>query len=164
MCSDSAHKDDSLKALEDPNYWGPSSSQADVMREQAGHPGMYRVTAPLSHDPVVFVEHLGPDIVEYRFENLPHDDSIQVILTILPKVLELYLRKSKDYGGLSGGLGPKAPFVDLWRKVIKLKRSLWDGHILKFEQNDEILMDLVGTCLNILAEMGPGEIRKPTSS
>ena len=133
---------DDLTALEKESYWGPSSSQAEVIREQAR-----------CGEPVIWIERLGPDIVEYRFENLPHDDSIKIVLEILPKALELYLKKTKDYGGLSGGLGPKAPFVDMWRKIIKLKRTMWDGIPLKFEQTDEIIMDLIGTCLNILAEM-----------
>jgi hypothetical protein len=121
---------------------------------------MYSQT--VSTDPVVFVERLAADIIEYRFENLPHDDSVRIVLEILPKALELYLRKTKDYGGLSGGLGPKAPFVDMWRKIIKLKRCMWDGVPLKFEQTDEIVMDLIGTCLNILAEMGENGVRQPT--
>jgi len=137
---------DDLTALEKESYWGPSSSQAEVMREQARQPS-------ICGEPVVWVERLGPDLIEYRFENLPHDDSIRIVYEILPKALELYLKKTKDYGGLSGGLGPKAPFVDMWRKIIKLKRCLWDGEKLKFEQTDEIIMDLIGTCLNILAEM-----------
>src|SRR6516165_2603477 len=99
---------DEFAALELEQNWGPSSSQADEILAKASAPGMYSQT--VSTDPVVFVERLAADIIEYRFENLPHDDSVRIVLEILPKALELYLKKTKDYGGLSGGLGPKAPF------------------------------------------------------
>jgi len=153
--------DDSLKALEDPAYWGPFSSQADEIMAKANSPAMYAQT--MSTEPVIFTERCAHDIVELRFENLP-EHSIKVVYEILPKALELYLRKTKDYGGFSGGLGPKAPFVDMWRKIIKLKRCMWDGEPLRFEQTDEIVMDLIGTCLNILAEMGENGVRQPTPS
>jgi hypothetical protein len=139
--------------------WGPSTSQADEIRRKASDPGMYdtsRITLParMPSDPVVWVERLAPHIFEYRIENVPEDEKIvEIMQTILPKVLELYLAKVKDYGGVSGGLGPRAPFVDMWRKMIKLKRSLWEGEELKFEQPSEVLKDMVGTVLNILVEL-----------
>jgi hypothetical protein len=132
----------------------PSTSQADEIMKKASEPGMYPVTQypRACTEPVVWVERLADHIVELRFENIP-EHSIQIVQDILPKAIELYLRKSKDYGGLSGGLGPRAPFVDMWRKILKLKRCMWEGEELKFEQTDEIIMDLIGTCLNILGEM-----------
>jgi hypothetical protein len=81
---------------------------------------------------------------------------MRIIQDILPKVAELYLRKSRDYGGNVMAmlkLGPKASFVDLWRKVGKLKRCLWDGEPMQGEQTDEILMDCVGHILITLDEM-----------
>jgi hypothetical protein len=134
--------------------WGPSTSQADVMREEANRPGMYPITQFTNAitEPVVWVERIGTHSIEYRFENIP-DHAVDIIQEILPKALELYLRKTKDYGGLSGGLGPKAPFVDMWRKMIKLKKGLWDDEDLGFEQPEEIIKDFIGTTLNILGEM-----------
>ena len=141
-----------------PGFEFPSTSQADVMREQAGQPGMYPSTLPglatLPGDPVVWVERLAEHTVSYRFENIPDSEQIlEIIETILPQAVELYLKKAKDYGGVSGGLGPKAPFVDMWRKMIKLKRSLWEGEELQFEQPSEVLRDLIGTILIILVEL-----------
>jgi len=145
---------DEFRALEEEANWGPSTSQADVILQKAQEPSMYNVTQQISHDPVVFVEQLAHDIVEYRIENIPNDEKIiEIVTSILPGVIELYLKKVKDYGGVSGGLGPKAPFVDMWRKMIKLKRSLWEGEELKFEQPSEVLRDMIGTVLNILVEL-----------
>jgi hypothetical protein len=159
------HGDDDYLAgkLEDRGYPGyPSTSQADEILKKANDPGMYPVTqyANTITEPVVWVERLAEHTVEYRIENIPHDEKILEIMTaILPKVLELYLAKVKDYGGVSGGLGPKAPFVDMWRKMIKLKRSLWEGEELQFEQPSEILRDLIGTVLNILVELPEHDIK-----
>lgn len=103
--------------------------------------------------PAVWVERVANNKCTYEIQNIPNEQALRVIQDVLPKVLELWMKKSKDYGGTSGGLGPKAPFVDIWRKVIKLKRSLWHGEELQFEQNDELLKDLIGTCFNVLDEM-----------
>jgi hypothetical protein len=142
--------------------WGPSTSQADEILRKAQDPPMYDVRLPparIPTDPVVWVERLAEHIFEYRIENVPDDEKIvEIMTTILPKVLELYLAKVKDYGGVSGGLGPRAPFVDMWRKMIKLKRSLWEGHELKFEKPSEILKDMIGTVLNILVELDEHQI------
>jgi hypothetical protein len=145
--------------LEDRGYPGyPSTSQADEIMKKAGDPGMYPVTqfANATTDPVVWVEHLAEHTVEYRIENIPNDQAMRIIKDILPKVMELYLGKSRDYGGNVMDmikLGPKASFVDLWRKVGKLKRALWDDQPMVGEQADEILMDCVGHVLITLDEM-----------
>lgn len=146
--------DDNLATLGEP--WGPSTSQADEIKRKAMEPAMYEVPpsrmVEINDEPVVWAERLSDHTVELRFENIP-SHAMPILDAILPKALELYLRKTKDYGGLSGGLGPKAPFVDMWRKILKLKRCMWDDEKLKFEQTDEIIMDLIDTCLNILGEM-----------
>jgi hypothetical protein len=141
--------------LQDRGYPGyPATSQADEIINKANSPGMYPSTLhQISMDPTCWAEYLSPTTARLDIENIPNEQAKHVILEVLPKVLELYLSKSRDYGGSSGGLGPKASFVDIWRKVIKLKRSLWDGEELKFEQPKEIVQDLVGTCLNILGEL-----------
>jgi hypothetical protein len=157
--------DDSLKALEDSAYWGEATSQAEHMMQESSKPSAWEKEdiprpARLPSDPVVWVEQLAPHTIEYRIENIPDDEKIiEIINSILPKCLELYLAKVKDYGGVSGGLGPRAPFVDMWRKMIKLKRCLWEGEDLKFEQPSEILQDFIGTVLNILVELDEHHIK-----
>lgn len=94
--------------------------------------------------------------VTIEVENIPNNQARRIVEDILPQVMTLYLRKSKDYDGNVMAmlkLGPKASFVDLWRKVGKLKGALWDGKQMVGEQADEILADLVGHVLIILDEM-----------
>ena len=66
----------------------------------------------------------------------------------LPKVVELFRSKARDYAGNShftaNALGARGQFAEIWRKVGKLKRSMWDGESMAFEQTDEILADLFG--------------------
>jgi hypothetical protein len=105
--------------------------------------------------PAVWVERTGENSATYEFQNLPNEQAIRVVNDILPEVIELYLSKSRDYGGNVMDmlkLGPKASFVDLWRKVGKLKRAIWDEQPMVGEQPDEILSDLVGHVLIILDE------------
>jgi hypothetical protein len=163
LCPQDLPEDDyRQRKLEETGYPGyPFTSQQDEILAKAKEPGMYEITnvktmLEIDGEPAIWVDKLSPNKVSYEFQNIP-EHSMQIVLEILPKALELYLKKTKDYGGLSGGLGPRAPFVDMWRKILKLKRCMWDGDELKFEQTDEIIMDLIGTCLNILGEMSNDE-------
>lgn len=66
----------------------------------------------------------------------------------LPEWAELFLEKSTDYGEAGyNGLGAKGQFVDINRKVTKLRRAIWEGHELIGEQVPEILNDLISHCL-----------------
>lgn len=87
--------------------------------------------------------------------NLPNEQARRVMLNILPKVIELYLNKSKDYGGNvmdRFGLGQKASIPDMARKFGKLIDAIWYDKPLQFEQPNEILADLIGHILIILDE------------
>lgn len=67
---------------------------------------------------------------------------------------ELFDAKSKDYNSSAafGGtephkvLGVRGQFADIWRKIWKLKKVLWDGERLYHEDAEEILLDLIGHC------------------
>lgn len=67
----------------------------------------------------------------------------------LPLWLKGFERKSRDYNSLKTGwephevLGVKGQFADLWRKVGKLKKALWDDEPLEGEQPLEIIDDLI---------------------
>jgi hypothetical protein len=94
--------------------------------------------------------------VTLEFVNIPNEQARRIVESILPRVMELYLNKSKDYDGNVMALlklGPKASFVDLWRKIGKLKGALWDEKPMVGEQADEILADCVGHILITLDEM-----------
>ena len=96
--------------------------------------------------------------------NPPNSQSAKVLMEILPGVLELFLQKNRDYGDGTMDealkLGPKAQFVDMWRKIKKLKRALWDGEKLENESAGEIVMDFIGHGFLVLLDLMPPQYRK----
>lgn len=82
---------------------------------------------------------------EIRIQFQP-EDSADVRASIL-KIIEaaaLHSQKARDYAGAENELGVKAQFVDMNRKWVKVKRSLWDGNGLIYEDIDEVLQDMIG--------------------
>lgn len=139
-----------------------ATSQADVMMAKASEPHMYGTTLPhaqildIAKQPAVWAEKLSATSGRLEIENLPNEQAMRVALEVLPKVLELYLKKSRDYGGnvmQLMDLGPRACIPDMLRKFGKLKRAIWDGDEMVGEQPDEIIMDLAGHIFIILDEM-----------
>jgi hypothetical protein len=116
---------------------------------------MIRATA-LAHTelPTLFVINERDNKIIYEFINIPHEEAYKIIVLALPKVLNLWLEKTADYGDDHAlDLGPKGEFVRIWNKVHKLKRALWDGRHMAGEQTDEILSDLIGHSLRILGRI-----------
>jgi hypothetical protein len=114
------------------------------------------VNMRIAGEPAVWVERIADDAVTYEIRNLPNEQAKRVVQDILPKALELYLKKSKDYGGnvmAKINLGPKACIPDMQRKFGKLVDAIWWDKPLAFEQPEEILMDLLGHIFIILDEM-----------
>lgn len=78
---------------------------------------------------------------------------------ILPEFLRHFFAKNAEYGeNHREGLGVRAEFVGLHRKVRKLQKAIWDGEELAFEQPQELLWDLIGSCLLMLDLMAQDEI------
>lgn len=72
-----------------------------------------------------------------------------IITEHFPTWAELFARKNSEYGsGSAFDLGERGQFSDIYRKIIKLKRAMWDEDesVLTTESVDEILMDLIGHC------------------
>jgi hypothetical protein len=133
-----------------------SSSQADVMRGQRVGKGIKLSPFEVAALPLVSKLNHEDGTVTLEFVNIPNEQARRIVEDVLPKVMELYLNKSKDYDGNVMALlklGPKASFVDLWRKIGKLKGALWDEKPMVGEQADEILADCVGHILITLDEM-----------
>lgn len=80
----------------------------------------------------------------------------RVVTEILPPALARYHAKSVDYSGTKRDLGPRGQFSDMWRKLKKLKKALWDGQQLVGEQPDEIIDDLIAHCLLIKLDIKDG--------
>jgi hypothetical protein len=57
-------------------------------------------------------------------------------------------------------LGIRGQFSDMWRKMGKLKKSIWDGKPLASEQPREIIQDLIGHCFLTLAMIDEEEGRR----
>jgi hypothetical protein len=77
---------------------------------------------------------------------------------LLPEWKDLFLRKHYGYGemhALDGKeFGMKAQYLDIHRKVRKLRRAFWDGEPIGDEDPKEVLLDLIGHCflsLDLLA-------------
>lgn len=64
--------------------------------------------------------------------------------------LNNFLEKNKDYESTPpDALGSKGMFPDIWRKVGKLRRAIWEDKPLRFESKEEVLSDLFGHILLI---------------
>lgn len=74
-----------------------------------------------------------------------------IVEQIVPEVLEHFLSKNADYGDQHRfGLGPRAEYVGMHRKMYKLKKALWEGQEMNHEGVREMVKDLIGSGLLIL--------------
>lgn len=72
------------------------------------------------------------------------------------QALKLHCDKARDYAGAEDELGPKAQFVDMNRKWVKVKRALWDEKPLTGEPLEEVLQDMVGHIGITLRQLSQG--------
>lgn len=68
-----------------------------------------------------------------------------------PEFWTLFSAKHAEYSQLDGFephrvLGEQGQFAEIFRKVFKLKRAMWDGQELVTEGKREVLLDLIGHC------------------
>lgn len=77
---------------------------------------------------------------------LLNDQVLRIVRGVAPEALVNFIAKNYDYSGTADLLGVRGQFAELWRKVGKLKKPLWDDEELKFEQAREIIIDLIGHC------------------
>lgn len=82
-------------------------------------------------------------------------DQQRITQDLVPEFLEMFRRKNKDYSSDDFDthrlLGTRGQFSDIYRKVGKLKKALWDEQPLVGEQPREILFDLIGHCFLTIA-------------
>lgn len=71
-----------------------------------------------------------------------------LLIQHLPHIVQMFRSKARDYGSdahfTADALGARGQFAEIWRKVGKLKRCMWDEKEMEYEQTDEILSDLFG--------------------
>ena len=118
----------------------------------SGHPIHNFDPTPIKQDEVhvqAIEDKVAGDVIRIEITNAPTQEARDILTKILPQVLEAWLLKNKDYGDSDDlkSLGAKAEFVRLWNKMMKLKRSLWEGQELSGEQEAEIMGDMVAHLL-----------------
>lgn len=65
---------------------------------------------------------------------------------LVPEFKKQFLPKNAGYGDMHNDLGLPAQYVDIHRKIGKLRRAMWDGLEIGPESIDEVLFDLIGHC------------------
>jgi len=63
---------------------------------------------------------------------------------LVPEWAQLFLQKNAGYGEMHRDLGEAAQYVDIHRKVMKLRRALWEGKDIGPESTEEVIKDLIG--------------------
>jgi hypothetical protein len=81
------------------------------------------------------------------FGRTPEDDSL------LQEWVTLFMEKQADYGDRADDLGIPGQYAELSRKMLKLRRSMWEGHALVGEPAREVVLDLIGHCFLTLKLM-----------
>lgn len=85
----------------------------------------------------------------------------------LAPAVALFRSKARDYSERSGIftadlLGAKGQFAEIWRKIPKLKKGMWDEEHLENETVEEILYDILGHVLLALDHLPDSQrIKKP---
>lgn len=91
------------------------------------------------------ITNTGKNEVYINREEGDSEELLSIALGLMPEWLRLFARKNADYGsGSSFDLGVRGQYSDIHRKMIKLRRALWEGESLAFEGVDEIINDLIG--------------------
>lgn len=83
----------------------------------------------------------------------PTETAKYICESLYPEWRDLFLEKNAGYGEMhrDEGLGLKAQYLDMHRKVGKLRRAWWDGLPIGKETDREVLMDLIGHCFLALS-------------
>lgn len=92
-------------------------------------------------------------------------DGRYIRFMLMPEFWEQFARKAADYNDNENenhrALGVRGQFADIWRKIGKLKKALWEGRSLAGEQPREILLDLIAHCFLTIAMIDREDPKKP---
>lgn len=87
-------------------------------------------------------------MVGEKKENPAKTPTERIMDQVLPGVISRMVEKEKDYGPEGYQyLGSKGQFSDMSRKMLKLKRAVWDGQTMVGEDIDEMLDDIIAHAL-----------------
>jgi hypothetical protein len=110
---------------------------------------------------------LGPHQLHISLERLGMDPEMmgpqfkEMLTRQLPLVLQHFYLKHQEYGEEGAYmLGARGQYADINRKIIKLKRSLWDGYAVPpgGESMQTVVSDLIGHCLLTLNFLDRGRL------
>lgn len=99
----------------------------------------------------------------YGYEEQPTGaDGRYIRDRLMPEFWGKFAIKAKDYNDSDGFephkvLGIAGQFAEVWRKVWKLKKGLWDRETLIHEQPREVLLDMIGHCFLAIAMIDQGK-------
>lgn len=116
----------------------------------------------LAHYPITVRTSTEGDLALEIPEFWLSDDKADMLKVCLPEALILFLQKSHDYQSdgfhTANLLGARGQFADIWRKIGKLYRTLWNGEESNFETSKEIVQDLFGHVLLTLDYLHKDEV------
>lgn len=95
----------------------------------------------------------GSLLVQLKVPPTGTADLKQIIGDHLLTWSDLFAFKNAGYGDMADDLGSRAQFVDINRKVKKLRRALWLQQPLTGETEEEIVQDLIGHCFLMLVQL-----------
>jgi hypothetical protein len=89
-------------------------------------------------------------------------NDIQYILQILLPQVDMHIQeKARDYGDSSHReLGLAGQFADIWRKIPKLRKEMWEKEPLTGEPLREVLLDFIGHALLSIAMIDAPKARQ----
>lgn len=92
--------------------------------------------------------------VHIQPKDYPSASAHDICEYLVPEWRELFLRKNVGYGDMHKELGLIAQYVDMHRKMGKIRRAMWDKEPIGDESLREVLMDLIGHCFLTLDLIG----------
>lgn len=88
-----------------------------------------------------------PKVTVIPGRTYPTPEAERIFTMFLPAWQAHFLRKNAGYRGMHKDLGTRAQYVDLHRKVGKVRLALWEGvEDIGPETLEEVLFDLIGHC------------------
>lgn len=97
--------------------------------------------------------------INVDLDEWPSNTAKEISTSLVAEWLAHFLEKNAGYGEMHKDLGLRAQYIDIHRKVKKLKRAFWDNEPIGAETPREVLMDLIGHCFLTISLLDEGETK-----
>jgi len=77
---------------------------------------------------------------------------------ILTASAEHWRSRRSDYGDAFWELGARGQFSEIWRKIKKLQRAVWEGKELNGESPEQIAIEIIPHCLMMVYLIRKGRL------